>query len=113
MEDEDNTWSTDLSHLHSIVVQYFMNLFSRKRQVCFEDILPSVPCKVGEIDNCLLIAPVHDVEIEQAFYQMHPTKSLGLDGFTTRFFQHHWETVDGVVKGMVQKNSNRNECLRN
>ncbi|KAM1476850.1 hypothetical protein ACFX13_039065 [Malus domestica] len=33
---------------------------------------------------------------------MHPTKSLGPDGFTVRFVQHHWETVGGVVMGTVK-----------
>lgn len=55
-----------------------------------------------DMDNNLLIAPMTDMEIETALYQMYPTKSPGLDGFNAGFFQHHWETVGGMVIGMVK-----------
>ena len=56
---------------------------------------------MGSLENNLLVAPVLDVEIEHAIYQMHPTKSPGPDEFNVGFFNHHWETVGGVVLGMV------------
>lgn len=102
LEEDDGTWCNDRLRIHGIAIQYFQSLFSSDRQVCFGDILPCVPCKVGVVNNNFLIAPVNDVEIENAIYQIHLTKSPGLDGFNAGFFQHHWETIGEVVMGMVK-----------
>lgn len=88
--------------MHGIVVQYFQYLFSTDQSASFTEIMPRVPSKVKEMDNNLLIAQVINAEIEKAIYQMHPTKSLGLDGFNVGFFHHHWEMVRGMVMGMVK-----------
>ncbi|XP_070668773.1 uncharacterized protein [Malus domestica] len=100
-EDEDNVWCTNEQRMHNIDVRYFNALFATDQPANVEEIMPFVPCKVGQMENNLLIAQVSDVEIESVVHQMYPTKSLGPDGFNAGFFQHHWETVGGVVLEQV------------
>ncbi|KAM1352884.1 hypothetical protein ACFX13_033317 [Malus domestica] len=76
----------------------------------FMEIIPCVLSRVGGLENNLLIALVTNAEIEHAIYQIHPTKSSGLDGFNAGFFHHHWETMGGVVLGMVKNSFKLAEC---
>lgn len=92
----------DMNRIHGIAIEYFTSLFTTDRPTNFLEILQCVLTRVGEMDNNLLITPVTDVEIEMAIYQMHPTKSPGLDEFNAGFYHHHSETVEGVVIGMVK-----------
>ncbi|KAB2622357.1 ribonuclease H protein [Pyrus ussuriensis x Pyrus communis] len=77
LEEEDGTWCMDMNQIHGIAIDYFTSLFTTDNPTNFLEILQCVPTRVGEKDNTLLIAPVTDMEIETAIYQMHPTKSPG------------------------------------
>lgn len=50
----------------------------------------------------MLSRSVTDTEIEQALFQIHPTKSSGPYGFTAGFYQNPWETVSEDILGMVK-----------
>jgi hypothetical protein len=43
--------------------------------------------------NCQLLAPFTALEIQQAAFQMHPSKSPGPDGMSSFFFQKYWHIV--------------------
>lgn len=112
LEEEDGTWFTDRHRIQDVAVQYFHNLFTTNTTTGFQEIIDCVPCRVDQLDNNSLIALMTDMEIENALHQMHPTKSPGLDGFNVGFFQFHWETVGGVVLGMVKSFFQSGRLLR-
>lgn len=39
--------------------------------------------------------------MERALFNMHPTKTPGLDGFHGRFFQKLWPEIGDVVSSVV------------
>ena len=102
LEMDDGTWCTDRMGIQNIAIQYFQSLFTTTMNNPFDNVIQCMPSRVGSLENQILVAPVLDVEIEDAIYQMHPSKSLGPDGFNAGFFHHHWEVVGGVVIGMVK-----------
>lgn len=83
------TWCIDRLHIQGIAVQYFQSLFSTTRSTNFIEIILCVLSRVGRMENNLLIAKVTDTEIENAIYQMQPTKSPSPDGFIVGVFHHH------------------------
>lgn len=52
-----------------------------------------VPTKVTSAMNELLNAPFTVEEVRKALFMMKPNKAPGPDGFTTCFFQRHWELI--------------------
>jgi hypothetical protein len=46
--------------------------------------------KVTLQDRVLLEEDFSTDEVKKALFQMHPSKALGVDGFTARFYQRHW-----------------------
>jgi hypothetical protein len=41
-------------------------------------------------------------DVKKALFQMHPSKSPGVDGFTDGFYQRHWDILgDDVCKAVV------------
>lgn len=50
----------------------------------------------------MLVAPVIDREIQEAMFQIPPTRAPGPDGFSRSFYQDHWEVVGNVVINIVK-----------
>jgi hypothetical protein len=50
-------------------------------------VLDLIQQHVTEEDTIFLTAPINKVEIQHALLQMHPDKSLDLDGFNSAFYQ--------------------------
>jgi hypothetical protein len=40
-------------------------------------------------------------EVKLALFQMHPSKAPGVDGFTTGFFQRHWDLLHADLVAAV------------
>ena len=48
-------------------------------------------------------APFDNKEVKIPLFKMHPTKSLGLDGCSTHFFQRNWDMCgDEVLKEVMR-----------
>lgn len=86
LEEEDGTWTTDRQRIQELVVQYFHSLFSTIRPTSFQEIISCVSSRVGRLDNDSLITLVAEAEIENAIFQMYPTKSPSPNGFNAGFF---------------------------
>lgn len=43
--------------------------------------------------NANLTKEFIEEELRLAYFELAPNKALGPDGYTTRFYQLHWETV--------------------
>nr|DAD24222.1 TPA_asm: hypothetical protein HUJ06_025685 [Nelumbo nucifera] len=52
-----------------------------------------VDCKVSDLDNEKLLSPFSFEEFKEAVFQMHPDKSLGLDGLNPTFYQKFWPLI--------------------
>jgi hypothetical protein len=42
----------------------------------------------------------HD-EVKKVVFMMHPNKSLGSDGFTSGFYQRHWDLIGNDISTVV------------
>ncbi|CAM8959392.1 unnamed protein product [Rhodiola kirilowii] len=54
-------------------------------------------------------SPFTTTEIQEATFQLGPTKAPGLDGFSTLFYQKSWEEIKGEVFQFVLKFLNEGE----
>jgi hypothetical protein len=54
-------------------------------------VLNTVPVKVTESMNEMLLAPFKESEVKDALFQMFPTKAPRPDGFPAHIFQQHWD----------------------
>lgn len=52
--------------------------------------------------NERLCVPLTDVEIENALFMMHPSKSPGPDGLTAGFYIRHWDLLKDSVCAAVR-----------
>jgi hypothetical protein len=64
-------------------------------------VLDSVPVRVDERMNEMLIATIAGSEVKEALFQMFPTKAPGPDGFPAHFFQRHWDLCGEEITSIV------------
>ncbi|CAM8982037.1 unnamed protein product [Rhodiola kirilowii] len=58
--------------------------------------------RLSEEMERIITAPYNELEVQDALFQMAPTKSPGLDGFSALFYQKHWEVVkDSVIRSVL------------
>ncbi|XP_019190483.1 PREDICTED: uncharacterized protein LOC109184855 [Ipomoea nil] len=69
-----------------------------------EVVIESIPTRVTDEDNAILLSPVSMEEVRNAVFHMHPDKSPGPDGFGPGFFQHFWDIVGGEVTMFCRSN---------
>ncbi|XP_062088488.1 uncharacterized protein LOC133795050 [Humulus lupulus] len=62
-----------------------------------DDVLDCIPYSVTTEQNMNLLRPVEGQEVKEALFQMHPDKSLGLDGMTPTFYKKCWNIVGYYV----------------
>lgn len=58
-----------------------------------EKVVATIPQKIADEMNQMLTAPFTKAEVYRALFQSHSTKAPGPDGFSTGFYQRHWEIV--------------------
>lgn len=88
---EDGTKCSKQDELQGMVHDFYMKLFTSKSCEDIDKILEAVPQKVNQNINDELCKPYTDEGIQDALFQMGPTKALGPDGFPAIFYQRHWD----------------------
>jgi hypothetical protein len=63
----------------------------------FQELLNLVDEKVSTEDRMMLEEEFTVEDIKHALFQMHPSKSPGVDGFTAGFYQRHWNLLGGEL----------------
>jgi hypothetical protein len=67
-----------------------------------QEVLDTIPCRVSDDMNHMLMAPYTAKEVKDALFQMFPTKAPGLDDFLAHFFQQNWDICgDEVVRAVL------------
>ncbi|KAL0366994.1 UNVERIFIED_CONTAM: hypothetical protein Sradi_3589500 [Sesamum radiatum] len=80
-----------------------MTLFqtSNPSDEAMDEVLRALPTRVSEDMNEALIQPFTSEEVTLAISQMHPYKSLSLDGMSLVFYQKYWHIVGPEVIAYV------------
>ncbi|KAA8524448.1 hypothetical protein F0562_010871 [Nyssa sinensis] len=72
-----------LKILKKIVVQYFENIFCSSNPQLSSEVFEAVVGQVTQAMNAILMQEFRANEVNQALFQMHPTKAPGLDAHAT------------------------------
>lgn len=79
------------------VQAFYQNLYQSQGFADASHLLSHVPVKVNEAMNSELTKPYTAAEVKVALFQMAPSKAPGVDGFTTGFYQRHWDLLGDDV----------------
>ncbi|KAL9671743.1 hypothetical protein QQ045_009316 [Rhodiola kirilowii] len=102
LKDHTDTWISGDKELCNLVVSHFSSLFKSSRVGGMNrlmNLLEVVPRKVTSEMINILSSPYNEMEVQDALFQMCPTKAPGIDGYSALFFQKNW----GLVKEKVTK----------
>jgi hypothetical protein len=98
----DGTLCTTQDELEAMAANFYRHLFAAQDLTAPENVVQFVPRKVTDAMNLMLDAPLATEEVEKALFMMRPNKAPGPDGFTTGFFQRHWQLIgDDVCKAVL------------
>ena len=87
--DENGNWHDSIDGIVEVVVSYFKNLYTTSYPFCILEVLNTIPTRVIEDMNQLLIQEFTREEVEVALKQIHPTNTPGSDGMFAIFFQKY------------------------
>lgn len=85
----NGTVTSDEREMSGMAYQFYKTLYTSEGTTNMDRVLETVPLKVTEEMNSLLMSPFGKEEVKEALFQMFPTKAPGPDGFPTHFFQRH------------------------
>ena len=93
MHDSNGVWCTNSGEIAAIIEAYYKGLFTASTELSTEDVLTSVDSVVTEEMARSLTCSYTEEEVQADLFQMHPSKSPGLDGMSPFFFQKFWHVV--------------------
>ncbi|KAM2175565.1 hypothetical protein ACFX1Q_034952 [Malus domestica] len=79
--------------MECIVLSYFDNLFQTSQVVDDEKIIGALDLLVTDEMAASLNEDFFETEIKATLFDMHPSKSLGSDGFFPLLFHKYWDIV--------------------
>lgn len=85
-----------------IVTQYFKDLFTFSNSEDYISLLRSLPYRVTDSMNHLLIRMVTPEEVKDAVFSIKSDSAPGADGMSGFFFQSYWDTVGDQLTKEVQ-----------
>ena len=102
-------WVEELEEVVEVATNYFNNLFSVGTADQMEECLNTVPIKVTNNMQEVLLGEFIAEEVKVALFQMGPTKAPGPDGMNALFYQKFWHIVgDDVVSAVLDFLNNGN-----
>ena len=101
-------WCTSDAEKEGVAERYFQRLFTTTNPTQMDLVLDKVDRVVTPDMNHSLLQPYRPEEVQQALFQMHPSKSLGRDGVSPFFFHKYWNIVgDEVIEAVLSILSSR------
>ena len=94
-------WHTEEDKVSEIAVDYYKALFSASTPTHMIKVLDTVDRIVTDDMRHILLLPYTENEVWVALFQMHPSKSPGLDGMSPYFFQKFWHIIGPDVTSAV------------
>ncbi|XP_048630790.1 uncharacterized protein LOC125604440 [Brassica napus] len=101
LHDEAGKHYSTVKDIHSHILTYFRNLYTRKRIIIDPHLMNGIPLTVTEDINKSLTRPVTEKEIKDAVFAMNPEKTPGPDGMTAAFYRQHWEVIKPGVLSYI------------
>uniref|UniRef100_A0A2N9FDP4 Reverse transcriptase domain-containing protein n=1 Tax=Fagus sylvatica TaxID=28930 RepID=A0A2N9FDP4_FAGSY len=86
--DSNGEWCEKETRVSAMVVQYFEDIFSASTGLEVENTVRCIPSVVMPDMNRQLLSQFTAVEVQQATFQMHPSKAPGPDGYMLRKINH-------------------------
>ncbi|CAD6237159.1 unnamed protein product [Miscanthus lutarioriparius] len=97
LKDEAGNEFTDQDDLERLACDCYQKLFAAQENLQPELICRHVPRKITPEMAAVSERPFSEQEVEEALFEMAPSKAPGVDGFNAGFFQTHWQLVKGCV----------------
>jgi hypothetical protein len=82
--------------IKSLVHAFYKDMFTSEPCIDANKVLELIPARIDQPINDELCRPFSDEEINEALFHMGSTKTPGLDGLPTMFYQKHWAML-GVI----------------
>jgi hypothetical protein len=89
--------------MSELALNFYQQLYSSEGSSEREHVLNLINSIVIDEMNSVLTVTLTDKEIEEALFQMGPTKALGPDGLPTLFYQKHWALLKPHVRRAVRE----------
>ncbi|KAL6548042.1 hypothetical protein OROHE_009747 [Orobanche hederae] len=94
----EGVWVYEEDDIAGVFKDYFKKIFTASDNLCIDRDVEAVEPNVTQDMRVVIAKPFTNEEIFSALSQIHPTKSLVLDGIPTIFYQKHWSTIQGVAE---------------
>lgn len=95
--DENGKEHTRNSEKGKVASLFFDNLFSSSYPLNLNSFLEGFQVKISAIMNQELTKQITEEEVHSAQFSINSDSAPGPDGFTTLFFQQHWELVKSQI----------------
>ncbi|XP_055959779.1 uncharacterized protein LOC130014847 [Mercurialis annua] len=112
LRDANGIWVDTMEDIVPLVLQYFQHLYTNTNPTTIHTLFHDFPAVVTNQMNVSLMQPFTDDEIKEATFSIHYSKSPGIDGFTSAFYQHYWSTIGPSIISTIKQFFNGGHMLR-
>lgn len=101
LQKSDGQITDEPEEVRKEIHEFYQDLYQSQGYNDLHQILQVVPRRISDAMNELLAKDFMAEEVKTALFQMAPSKSPGVDGFTAGCFQRHWEVLGGDITAAI------------